>query len=101
MSAERDNFTFERRGRQERVVGWDETQTWKEEVRNYKAKPIRVELRHVIPGDIELDAEAAKLHDYRTVEFTFDIKARQKFPWEYSYTQHFGKNATQNRIRLK
>ena len=58
-------------------------------------------MRHVIAGDVELEAEAARLHDYQTVEFTFDVAARQEFAWQYEYTQHLGKNAKQSRIRLE
>jgi len=99
LAVERLNFTFD--GRPPRVVGWDQKFTYQEEVRNYKAKAIRVELRHVIPGDVELQAEAARLHDYQTVEFTLTAEARGKLAWQYEYTQHLGKNARQNSIRLK
>ena len=98
MDVVRQNFTFDHTP--PRVVGWDEVHSWKEEIRNYKAKAIRMEVRHVIDGDIELEAEAAKLHDYRTVEFTFDVPAREVFAWHYRYTQHQGVHAKQNRIRL-
>jgi len=99
MSVKRDNFIFDHIPPV--VVGWDESYSWKEEIRNYKGKAIRMEVRHQIPGDIELDAEAAKLHDYRTVEFSFEVKAHKQLPWHYDYTQHQGRNATQSRIRLK
>jgi hypothetical protein len=89
MKVERSQFKFDRPARAEPiVVGWDETSSYREEVRNYKARPVRMELRHVIPGDTDLQAENAKLHDFQTVEFTFDIAPGQKFGWEYSYTQH-------------
>ncbi len=99
MSAERSNFIFD--GTQPSVVGWDETRAWKEEIRNYRAKAIRMEVRHVMPGDIELEAEGVTLSDYRTVEFTFDVKAREKLPWHYKSTQHHGRNQKQSLIRLK
>ncbi len=101
MEVARSEIKFERRGRDLYVVGWDQTHDWRDEVRNYRAKPIRMELRYIIPGDIELTAEDAKLHDYRTVEFTFDVKPRSKFSWEYNYTQFFGRNAKQSRISLR
>ncbi|MDP6381436.1 MAG: hypothetical protein QF662_08840 [Phycisphaerae bacterium] len=99
MKAARSNFTFDHSP--PRVVGWNEQRFYREEIRNYKAKAIRMEVRHRISGHIELVAEAAKLHDYRTVEFTFDVKPRSKFSWEYNYTQFFGRNAKQSRISLK
>jgi len=101
MTAARSNFTLEEQPRPLHVVGWDQAFGWREEIRNYKEKGIRVEVRHVIPGDIELKAEGAKLHDFQTVEFVFEIGAGQKLGWEYAYTQHLGKNARQNRIRLQ
>jgi len=108
MSVTRSNFTFEEQPRPLHVVGWDQTSNLREEIRNYKNKPIRAEVRHVIPGDIELKpegAEGAKLHDFHTVEFTFAIPAvdapGHKFGWEYSYTEHLGRNAKQEQILLK
>jgi len=83
-----------------RVVGWDETSAWKEEIRNYRDRAVRVELRHILDGDVELQAEGAKLHDYRTVQFTFDVKPREMFAWHYKSTQHHGTKAKQNRIRV-
>ena len=99
MEVKRSNFTFQYTPL--RVVGWDESTSIKEEIRNYKDKAVRVELRHVIGGDIEMEAEGATLHDYQTVQFTFDVPARQTLPWHYDYTQHFGTHAKQNRISLK
>ncbi len=99
MGVERSDFAFDHTP--PRVVGWDERSSVKEELRNYKGKPVRVELRHVIPGDVELEAEGAKLHDYHTVEFTYDVPARGQFAWHYEYTQHFGTKARQDRIWLK
>ena len=99
MAVERLNFAFD--GRPPRVVGWDQKFAYQEEVHNYRAKPIRVEVRHVIPGDIELEAEAATLHDFQTVQFALTVEAQHKLAWHYEYTQHLGKNLRQNSIRLK
>ena len=99
MGVERTNFTFDYTPPQ--VVGWDEISSIKEEVRNYKGRAIRVELRHVIAGDVELEAEAAALHDYQTAQFVYEVAAHQKFPWTYRYTTHLGRNAKQARIRLR
>ena len=102
MKVERSQFKFDRPARAEpTVVGWDETYSYREEVRNYKAKPVRMEVRHVIPGDVDLKAEGAKLYDFQTVEFTVDAKPATTFAWEYTYTQHQGTNAKQNRITLR
>jgi len=55
----------------------------------------------VLRGDVELEAEGAKLHDYQTVEFTYDVPARETFAWHYEYTTHLGRNARQRRIQLR
>ncbi|MHC4711840.1 MAG: DUF4139 domain-containing protein [Planctomycetota bacterium] len=98
VSVERSNFIFNRR---RNVEGWDEERTVAEEIRNYRKKPIRMEVRRIIEGDVELDAEAARIHDFRTVEFAFDVKPREEFRWQYSYVQHLGRNAKQNAVRLR
>jgi hypothetical protein len=41
-----------------RVVGWEETRKWQEEVRNYRDKAIKMEIRHVLAGDVDFKAEA-------------------------------------------
>jgi hypothetical protein len=101
MSCERSNFTFAVVNAPPRLVGWDQTLTWREQIRNYRAKPIRAEVRHVMDGDVELEAEGARLHDYRTVEFTFDVPAREEFAWQYESVEHMNSNKSQDRISLK
>ena len=96
MSVERSGFTY----RGHSIVGYDETRAWKEEIRNFRAKPIRMEIRHVLKGDVDLRAEDAKLHDYHTVEFTHTVKPQQPLAWHYQSTQHLGENAKQDRIKL-
>jgi hypothetical protein len=98
MEVRRSNFVFDVHNR---VCGWDETRFWKEEVCNFKGKPIRMEIRHVIPGDVDVEAEAAKLHDYHTLEFTYDVKTRKVFAFSYRTIHHLGTNARQNRLTLK
>jgi hypothetical protein len=99
-AVERLNFTFSEFN-PHNVVGWDETRSWKDEIRNYKDKPIRMEIRHVVPGDIDLESEQASLFDYQTLQFTMDASARKTPSWTYNYTQHMGRNAKQNRINLE
>lgn len=100
-AVERMNFTYEESAARPYIVGWDELRSWREQIRNYKDKTIRMEIRRVIPGDVNLAAEAAKLFDFHTVEFTFDVKPHDKFSWTYQYVQHLGRNARQDRIQLK
>jgi hypothetical protein len=84
------------------VVGWDETRKWQEEIRNYRAKPIKMEVRHVLQGDVEfgMQAPAVKLFDYRTPEYVLEVGAGQKQKWASEGTFHFGRNQKQNRVRL-
>jgi hypothetical protein len=100
MKAERSNFTFDYNPRPPRVIGWDERRSWKDEIRNHSDKPIRMEIRYVFPGDIDFASETAKLFDYQTVQFTFDVAAGDKLSWDYSFIQHMGSNTKQNRIQL-
>jgi hypothetical protein len=98
-AVERSNFTFDR-DRNPHVIGWDEKRSYKDEVRNYRAKPIKMEIWYVIGGDIDLESDVAQLHDYHTVEFTVEVKANTKFAWPYSYTEHCQENKQQDRIKL-
>jgi len=84
------------------VVGWDETRKWQEEIRNYRAKPIKMEIRHVLPGDVEFGMEGAavKLYDFHTPEYVLELAAGQKQKWLSEGTFHLGGNQKQNRVRM-
>jgi hypothetical protein len=89
-----------------RVVGWDETRKWQEQVRNYRAKPIKIEIRHVLPGDVDFSIEAGqaqglKLFDFRTPEYVMNVPARKTLKWLSEGTFHLGRNQKQNRVQLK
>jgi len=99
LGVERFNFKFH--PVHNYVIGWDERQRWSEEFRNHKDKPVRLEVRRVIDGDVDFKAEVAKLHDYHTVEYTFDVKPGTRFDWHYEYVVHNDANARQSRIMLK
>ncbi len=76
LDVARQNFTYDETIHPvPPVVGWDETRKWKEEIRNYRSKPIKMEIRHVLGGDVEFaQQDGAKLFDYQTVEYTLTIK---------------------------
>jgi len=103
LDVARQNFIYDEKPRPAQVVGWDETRKWQEEIRNYRTKPIKIEIRHVLTGDVDfsLEAPGPKLFDYQTVEYTLDMPAakRQKFLSEGAF--HLGKNQKQSRISLK
>jgi len=95
----RNNWTFNGNGA---VVGYDEWRDMVERIRNYKSKPIRMEIRHVLDGDFELDLKGGRVHDYHTVEVTLDVKARATLDWQYKQLQHVGTNQRQQHwIQLK
>jgi hypothetical protein len=96
---ERFNFRFH--GRHEVVVGWDERTRWVDLIRNYRKKPITLELRRIWAGDVDYSSELETgLFDYRTIEATFEIGARSKLAYPCVVITHQGKNRKQNRIRL-
>jgi hypothetical protein len=84
-----------------RVVGWNELQKWQEEVRNYRAKAIKLEIRHVIPGHVEFKLEdSPTLCDYHTVEYTVTVKPAEKRRWLSEGLFHLGRNQKQDRVEL-
>ena len=99
LDVTRKNFIFG--GSPPRVVGWDEFREWQEEVRNYRAKPIKMEIRHVLPGDVEFwMKDAPRLFDYHTVEYVVEVPARQKQKWVTEGLHHLGQNQKQNQVKL-
>jgi len=100
----RKNFLYDEKQTPPAVNGWDEGRTWQEEVRNYRAKAVKVEIRHVLEGDCEFGAEGVgelKLYDYRTPEYVMTVPARGKQKWTSDGLFHLGVNQKQNRVRLK
>ena len=102
----RQNFIYNNNVNPPAVSGWDETRKWQEEVRNYRAKPIKIEIRHVLAGDVDFSMEAGqaqglKLFDFRTPEYVMDIPARKTLKWLSSGTFHLGTSQKQNRVQLK
>jgi hypothetical protein len=102
LDVERKNFLFDERQRIPPVIGWDETRKWQEEIRNYRRKPIRLEIRHVLPGDVEFGMEVAglKLYDYHTVEYTLELPAGTSRKHHSDGTFHLGTAQKQDRVKL-
>jgi len=99
----RQNFIYDEDVRPKPpVVGWDETRKWQEEIRNYRAKPIKMEVRHVLRGDVEFSMQGPplKLYDIRTPEYILEVGAGQKQKWMSEGTFHLGRSQKQNRVRL-
>ena len=102
IKTRRFNFTFRRdaHGR-EWVKGWDEEQTWNDEIRNYTGKAMTLELRLRFSGDVDFRSEAkTSVFDYQTVETKFTIAEGKIRAYPYSVTIHHGANAKQNRVKL-
>ena len=101
LDAARSNFLFSNPPDPE-VVGWDEARTWQEEIRNYRGKAIRLEIRHVLEGDVEFGMEVPglRLYDFRTVEYTLEIPggATRKVPSKGTF--RLGTAQKQERVRL-
>ena len=99
----RQNFIYDENHKPEPiVVGWDETRKWQEEIRNYRQKPIKMEIRHVLPGDVTFGMEVPglKLYDFHTAEYTLDLPASTKKKFTSDGTFLLGRNMKQNRVKL-
>ena len=104
MGTDRVNFHFHAiSGPPHEVVdGWDERTHWVDTIRNYRTKPIKLELRRQWDGDVDYESDVAtKLFDYRTIEATVEIAARGKSLYPCTVTTHNGANQKQSRINLK
>ena len=83
------------------VVGWDDHEQWVERIRNYRDKPIDVEIRMNFNGHVIFTSDLApKLHDYRSPQFAARIKAGKKKDLGYDVTYKQGINRKQNNVTL-
>ena len=102
LKTRRFNFAFRRdaNGR-EWVIGWDEEQTWNDEIRNYTGKAMALELRLRYSGDVDFASEAkTTVFDYQTVETKLAVDAGKTRAYPYTVTIHHGTNAKQSRVKL-
>jgi hypothetical protein len=84
------------------IVGWDDHTLFAQRVRNYTAKPIDVEIRRPLPGQILFRSTLrAKNHDFQTVEYTATVKPAEKAELVYEVLQHQGRNAKQNNVTIE
>ncbi|MHC4952968.1 MAG: hypothetical protein ACYTGZ_03700 [Planctomycetota bacterium] len=102
IKSERFNFRYRRSNNREYVSGWDERTGWVDTIRNYRDKPITLELRRIWAGDVEYTSEIdTKLFDYRTIETTLAVGTRVSVEYPCVVLTHYGENKKQNRIRIK
>ncbi|MCY2930559.1 MAG: hypothetical protein NTV86_13880 [Planctomycetota bacterium] len=102
LAARRLDFHFRRdlQGR-EWVDGWNEEQSWNDEIRNYTGKPLSLELRLQYEGDATFASEAATtVFDLKTVETKLLVAPGQTRAYPYSVTFRNGVNAAQTRVKL-
>ena len=84
------------------VVGWDDHSIYRQQIRNYTAKPINVEIRRSFAGHVVFRSQLEpKLHDFQTVEFTAQVVPGAKKDLRYEIVQHQGRNAKQNNVTLE
>ena len=112
----RDNFWF--RGRRPKiyfspgkghrieptysVAGWDDHEQWVERIRNYRDKPIQVQIRRSYRGHVIFASDLAPtLYDYRSPQFTARIASSQKRDLSYEVTFKQGINKKQDNVTLE
>ncbi len=84
------------------VVGWDDHSIYRQQIRNYTAKPINVEIRRRFAGHVVFRSQLEpKLHDFQTVEFTAQVVPGAKKDLPYEIVQHQGHNAKQTNVTLE
>lgn len=100
VDTKRSDFSFHPKSKN--VVGWNERQSWIDSVRNYRDKPIKLELRLRIGGDVEMSYEhATTSFDFNTAQTVLDVPAMGEAKYPHTLTFRHGTNAKQNRVRLK
>lgn len=115
-ASRRENFWFRRSGVgvyfspdqghrveiNDSVAGWDDHESWVERIRNYRDRPIAVELRRSFSGDVAFRSRLDPvLHDFRTPQFTTTLAAGEKRELGYDLVIAQGRNHTQDRVRLE
>jgi hypothetical protein len=84
------------------VAGWDDHTLFTQRIRNYTAKPIDVEIRRTLSGDVVFRGSlGAKNFDYQTVEYHAVVKSMEKAGLPYEVLQRQGRNAKQNRVTVE
>ncbi len=86
----------------DQVAGWDDHHKWVERIRNYRDKPIEVEIRRTFPGQVTFRSRLnPKLYDYRTPQFTAQIKPGEKRELAYHLINRQGYNKKQEHVTLE
>ncbi len=84
------------------VVGWDDHSLYRQQIRNYTAGPIDVEIRRTFDGHVIFRSQLEPTpHDFQTAQFTTQIASGAKKDLLYEIVQHQGRNAKQNNVTLE
>jgi len=84
------------------VAGWDDHEVFTQRIRNYTAKPIRVQVRRTFPGHVVFRSDLKpKLHDYQTPEFHAAVAAGERADLRFEIVRSQGYLAKQNNVTLK
>ncbi len=84
------------------VAGWDDHEQRVERIRNYREKPIDVELRLTFPGHVIFTSDLDPiLHDFRSPQVSARIEAGQQTDLGYEVTYRQGINHKQENVTLE
>jgi len=92
MEYKTDNYRFDN---DRNVAGWDEINTWKVEVRNTRAVPVKIEITRNFDSAYWDLARNGRIDDFEkvdldTVKFTIKLPPRSKRTFEYTLTSYRG-----------
>jgi len=84
------------------VAGWDDHDQFVERIRNYRDKPIDVEIRRSFYGHIEFESALdPTLYDFQSPQFSATILAGTSRDLAYHIITHQGINAKQSNVTLR
>lgn len=85
-----------------KVAGWSEHSIFVQHIRNYTDKPIEVEIRRLIPGDVHIKSQLTiKKYDFQTVDIYSKLAVGDKQELLYETQIKKGYNAKQNQVVLE
>ena len=92
MEERKENFRFNSRGD---VSGWDQKNTYKVEVKNFRALPVKVEIKRNFPHQywgVENEGECGKYEkeDLDTVKYTLQVEPSGTKTFTYTLTLREG-----------
>jgi hypothetical protein len=84
------------------VVGWEDHVRYVERIRNYRVKPIEVELRRTFAGDVGFISKLEPVpYDYQTVQFTATCPPGKKTELAYHVRTRQGLQAKQQNVSIE